>query len=80
MKISDKHRQFDAPAFYHVFNRGVAKQPIFLDSQDKYKFLSLIDRYLCNSDNSSRGDGLPYPIYAIKEKDLFLRVLFKPRT
>ncbi len=66
MKVKNKHRQFDAPAFYHVFNRGVAKQPIFLDASDKYKFLSLIDRYTCNSNDEQRGDGLPYQTYDIQ--------------
>jgi putative transposase len=32
--------------YYHVYNRGVAKNPIFLDDQDKDYFLKLIDRYL----------------------------------
>lgn len=66
MKVSNKHRQFDAPAFYHVFNRGVAKQPIFLDVKDKQKFLNLIDRYTCNTNAELRGDGLPYPAFDVQ--------------
>ena len=66
MKVSNKLRQFDAPAYYHVFNRGVAKQPIFHDAQDKNKFLALVDRYTCNSDEELRGDGLPYPTYDVQ--------------
>lgn len=58
--------QFDAPAYYHVFNRGVAKQKIFLDAQDKKKFIDLIERYISNEQGSVRGDGLPYSIHPIK--------------
>ncbi len=66
MRVNNKFRQFEAPAFYHVYNRGVAKQPVFLDEQDKCKFLSLIDRYTCNSHHEIRGDGLPYQTFDIK--------------
>lgn len=66
MKVKNKYRYFDAPAYYHIFNRGVAKLPIFLDAQDKYKFLSLIDRYTCNSHDERRGDGLAYPSYDVR--------------
>jgi putative transposase len=66
MKVSNKNRQFEAPAFYHVFNRGVAKQPIFLDAQDKQKFLSLIDRYTENSEEEIRSDGLAYTRYDVQ--------------
>ena len=27
--------------YYHVYNRGVAKQTIFLDAEDKKKFLQI---------------------------------------
>lgn len=32
-------------AFYHVYNRGVAKSDLFLDEEDFAKFLSLLARY-----------------------------------
>ena len=31
--------------FYHIFNRGVAKQPIFIDDQDRFVFLKKINQY-----------------------------------
>lgn len=31
--------------FYHVYNRGVAKQPIFIDNQDKFVFLKKLHQY-----------------------------------
>lgn len=53
-------RSFDTPAYYHVFNRGAGKQPIFLDAQDRAKFISLMARYLDPLDKSVRSDGLTY--------------------
>lgn len=36
--------------YYHIFNRGNSKQKIFLDDQDRDRFLKLL--YLCNSEQS----------------------------
>ncbi|PID29444.1 hypothetical protein CR983_03890 [Candidatus Saccharibacteria bacterium] len=52
-------REYDTPAYYHVYNRGAGGMPIFLDAQDKHKFISLIARYL---DEEQTG----YPTYAVK--------------
>ena len=35
-------REFEAPAYYHVYNRGAGGRDIFIDAQDKHKFLSLL--------------------------------------
>jgi putative transposase len=43
--------------YYHIYNRGVARSPIFLDDQDYLVFLSLLKRYLDKQpekDNSGR--------------------------
>ncbi len=39
-------REYDAPAYYHVYNRGAGGANIFKDSQDKRKFMSILERYL----------------------------------
>lgn len=39
-------KQYDAPAFYHVYNRGAGGQRIFVDSSDKRKCMSLFERHL----------------------------------
>jgi len=54
-------RKYDAPAYYHVYNRGAAGQRIFRDAQDKRKFITLLERYL-SSDPSYAG----YPTYNIQ--------------
>lgn len=46
-------KQFDTPAFYHVYNRGAGGQSIFKDASDKIKFLSLLERHLVESDDET---------------------------
>lgn len=46
--------------YYHVYNRGVAKQPIFLDAADKKKFLDIFARHLDPGREDVRYDGKPY--------------------
>lgn len=46
--------------FYHVYNRGVAKQPVFMDSADKANFMAIIERHLNPDNHSVKSDGLPY--------------------
>ena len=46
--------------YYHVYNRGVAAQPIFLDVQDKQHFLDIMGRYLDPTNDSIKSDGTSY--------------------
>ncbi len=46
--------------YYHVYNRGVAKQPIFLDASDKQHFLRILQRHLDPADKSLKMDAMPY--------------------
>lgn len=46
--------------YYHVYNRGVAKQPIFLDAADKKKLLDIFARHLDPDREDVRDDGKPY--------------------
>ena len=41
--------QFTVGEYHHVFNRGNSKQEIFLDDEDRDRFLKIL--YLCNSKN-----------------------------
>lgn len=47
-------------SYYHVYNRGVAKLPIFLDEYDKRQFLKIVGRHLDPADMSTKEDGVPY--------------------
>lgn len=57
-------RFYDAPAFYHVYNRGASKQPIFADDKDKEKFLSLLARHLDSNLLLRDSNGKEYEKYA----------------
>ena len=54
-------RQYDVPAYYHVYNRGAGGVAILRDAQDKNKFISLLHRYL-----SDDPDCVSYPTYDIE--------------
>jgi putative transposase len=41
---------FTVGEYYHVYNRGILKNPIFLDEADKERFIKLL--FICNSDKS----------------------------
>ncbi len=53
-------REYDIPAFYHVYNRGAHKSKIYHDGIDKQKFINILARYLDPEDQSIRADGIPY--------------------
>lgn len=55
-----------APGYYHVYNRGANKSPIFLDDKDREKFLSLIARYLDPRSTERRGDGQAYATFNLQ--------------
>ncbi|KKU28458.1 MAG: Transposase [Candidatus Giovannonibacteria bacterium GW2011_GWB1_46_20] len=38
---------FEIEEYYHVFNRGVERRDVFLNEQDRRRFINLL--YLCNS-------------------------------
>jgi putative transposase len=52
-------REYDVPAYYHIYNRGAGGAVIFRDAQDKRKFISLLARYLDQQNTA-------YPTYAIE--------------
>ncbi len=58
-------RYYDAPAFYHVYNRGAHKQPIFGDDKDREKFLSLLGRHLDAGDAMRDANGNEYAKYTV---------------
>lgn len=53
--------------YYHVYSRGIAKEPIFLDLRDYALFLGLFKRYLSSQPSKSRRHGL-YPHYGKRLK------------
>lgn len=66
MPAKNTVREYDAPAYYHIYNRGAGKQEIFHDSQDKEKLISLLARYLDPNDPQLRSDNVTYETYDIE--------------
>jgi putative transposase len=53
-------REFEPESYYHIYNRGAAKLPIFLDESDKRYFVSLFDRHLNPDSKILDKNGAPY--------------------
>lgn len=54
-------KEYGANQYYHVYSRGVAKQPVFLDGEDYGYFLRLFKRYLsAKPENSKRHGAYPH--------------------
>ena len=48
--MSTRTLEFSLSEYYHIYNRGVDKRPIFLDEADRERFVTLL--YSANSDTS----------------------------
>lgn len=60
MPARNIYKQFIEHGYYHVYSRGINKEPVFLDDQDYKMFLGLFKRYLSKeSQTDSRGRSYP---------------------
>ncbi|MFZ2544427.1 MAG: transposase [Candidatus Saccharimonadales bacterium] len=66
MPIRNTIKQYDAPAYYHVYNRGALDSQIFLDDADRNKFLSLFARHLDPANDDTKTDGKVYEKYDVE--------------
>ena len=62
-------------AFYHVYNRGVAKSPLFLDRQDENVFLSYLQTYLLPRNVDILRQKLADPAISSREKERFINAM-----
>lgn len=53
-------KEYATDHYYHVYNRGVDKQPIYLDAQDKQQFLKIVERHLDPLNTKAKLDGSVY--------------------
>lgn len=60
MPARNSVKNFIPQQYYHVYNRGVAKQPIFLDDADKQHFIDILSRHLDETNTELRYDNIPY--------------------
>src|SRR5690606_13474939 len=57
---------YDVPAYYHVYNRAAGGCDIFLDVQDRQKFLPFLRLHLDLNDTSRKTDGQEYDKYSVE--------------
>jgi putative transposase len=62
MPVRNIYKDYAPESYYHIYNRGVNKDKIFLDERDYATFLSLIKRYL-GTEASRRQNYQFYPNY-----------------
>lgn len=58
-------KQYESPAFYHVYNRGAGGQPIYRDAADRRKFLEILERHLSPS-YLTRHPETSYKVYDVE--------------
>ncbi len=74
MPAKNRIKTYEAGAYYHIYNRGVAKRPVFVDDQDFGVFLSYCKTYLLPKDSTALQDILASDASS-KEKDKALKLL-----
>ena len=75
MAAKNTVKQFVPGAYYHIYNRGVEKRVIFMDSQDYGVFLSYLKVYLLPKDTKRLQLALADRGTPWQEKDRILKLL-----
>lgn len=73
MPAKNRHKIFVDHTYYHIYNRGVAKQEIFLDKQDYTAFLGCLKLYLTPPKPIDRRFSITLqgPTLSDKEKTIY---------
>lgn len=75
MAARNSRKTYIEQGYYHIYNRGVEKREIFLDTQDYGIFLSYLKEYLSPKDEENLLSQLNNPSISSKEKDKILKLL-----
>lgn len=62
-------KQYLTNGYYHIYNRGVEKRPIFQDQQDYSVFISYLKNYLLPKDDAILLKNLADPRSTAQERD-----------
>lgn len=68
-------KKYYSESYYHLYNRGSEKKPIFYDNQDYSVLLSYIKTYLEPKDDTFLTSVLLNPLSTYKEKDKAQKML-----
>ena len=71
MPAKNSVRDFGPETYYHIYNRGVARLPIFLDDQDYKVFLSYLKTYL----TEPKKDDEIFPSRKLKNYNQLIKLL-----
>lgn len=69
MPARNTRKTYVSDAYYHIYNRGVEKRQIFIDTQDYAVFLSYLKFYLLTKDKQTLHQTLSSPQSTSQEKD-----------
>ncbi len=75
MAAKNSRKTYVEQGYYHIYNRGVEKRHIFLDSQDYGVFLSYLKEYLSPKDEKALFARLSEPNISSQERDKILKLL-----
>ncbi len=75
MPPRNRQKEYSENSYYHLYNRGVNKQLIFLEPQDCGVFLSYIKEYLMPKDEKALMEKLSDPTIDYHERDKILKAL-----
>lgn len=75
MPAKNSTKTYIENGYYHIYNRGVEKRPIFMDRQDYSVFLSYLKEYLLPKNEKDLYEKLSNPNISSKEKDKILKLL-----
>lgn len=75
MPAKNSKKQYLENGYYHLYNRGVEKRIIFLDSQDYAVFLSYLKEYLLPKDEEDLSRKLIDPLTNLVERDKIIKLL-----
>lgn len=75
MAAKNSRKVYVEKGYYHIYNRGVEKRDIFLDSQDYGVFLSYLKEYLSPKDEKALFAKLGDSNISSRERDKILKLL-----
>lgn len=75
MPAKNRTKQYLENTYYHIYNRGNEKRPIFRDQQDYGVFLSYLKEYLMPKDEKKLQKKLADPLLTSRERNKIIKLL-----